>query len=367
MFILFVPLYLQDLGAEPVAIGSVLGLFGLMMMLMHVPAGYLADRLGRRPLLVLGWGIGALSAAVMALAAALPLFVVGFLVYGLTAFISAPLFSYVTAERGSLSAGRVMTFGSAMFAVGAVIGPPAGGWIGEAFGLRMTFAIAAGIFVLSSALILFIRAQPREAPVPEAVRTNVLANPAYVRLLVVLFVASFAMFLAQPLTPNFLQNERQIPLQVMGWIGGAGSIGNVVFNLVLGRGRPRGNFILGQAFVVLFVLLVWLGTSAPWYALGYFVLGGFRVARMLGFAQVRALIHDAQMGLAYGITEAVNALAMVLAPLLAGFLYDGMPASMYPVALAVLAFSITLSALLAPREIHDASPQPAVVVSDGIR
>jgi hypothetical protein len=39
---------------------------------------------------------------------------------------------------------------------------------------------------------------------------------------------------------------------------------------------------------------------------------------------------------------------------------------MYPAALALLALTMTLTALLAPREIHDASPQPAAVVSDGI-
>jgi len=48
MFLYFQPIYLQQLGADPVRIGAILGGFGLMMTISHMPAGYLADRLGRR-------------------------------------------------------------------------------------------------------------------------------------------------------------------------------------------------------------------------------------------------------------------------------------------------------------------------------
>jgi MFS family permease len=168
------------------------------------------------------------------------------------------------------------------------------------------------------------------------------------------------MFLPQPLTPNYLQNERGISLSLMGWIGSAGSIGNVVFNLLLGRVNARLGFIMGQALVGTFALLLWQGGSFAWYAIGYFLLGGFRAARMLAFAQVRLLVHQARMGLAYGITEAVNSLAMILAPLLAGYLYDLSPPSIYPVSLGLLFFAMLLFSLFAPREPveSDSSIQP---------
>lgn len=58
MFFYFVPLYMQKLGASPIWIGSILGGFGFMMMSAHIPAGLLADRVGRQPLLRLAWLIG---------------------------------------------------------------------------------------------------------------------------------------------------------------------------------------------------------------------------------------------------------------------------------------------------------------------
>jgi len=350
MFLLFVPLYLQELGADPLAIGSILGLFGLMMMIVHIPAGYLADRFGRKPLLVISWGIGVGAAWLMAVSRTLPLFVIGYLVYGLTAFVSSPLFSYVAAARGSLSVGRAMTITSALFNAGAVAGPISGGWIGDHLGLRSTFLVAACVLLVSMATILFLSPQPRDDHDEVSRQGHLRSNLPYVRLLGALFVASFAMYLPQPLTPNFLQNERQISLEFMGWIGSAGSVGNVAFNLVLGRGSPRLGFLLGQAAVGFFAVLIWKGAGIASYALGYFLLGGFRAARVLGFAQVRSLVHQAQMGLAFGVTESVNAFAMILAPLAAGSLYARDPASIYPIALLCLAAAVLLYRSWSPRD-----------------
>jgi len=116
-------------------------------------------------------------------------------------------------------------------------------------------------------------------------------------------------------------------------------------------------FVLGQVCVALFALSLWKGTGQAWYMLGYFLLGGFRAARMLAMAQVRVLIHQAQMGLAYGLTEAGSAMAMILAPLLAGHLYEHEPASIYPVSVILITLAILISLLFAPREDRQVASQ----------
>ena len=52
MFFYFQPIYLEQLGADPALIGLILGSYGVAMMIAHIPAGYLADRLGRKPLML---------------------------------------------------------------------------------------------------------------------------------------------------------------------------------------------------------------------------------------------------------------------------------------------------------------------------
>ena len=153
MFIYFQPIYLQQLGANTMTIALVFSLFGLAMMITHIPAGYLADRIGRKPLLVASWTSGLLATGVMALARTLPVFVTGMLLYGFTAFVSSPLNSYVTAARGKLSPVRAMTLVSAAYSLGAVFGPITGGWIGERLGLRSVYLVSACIFIVSTAIV----------------------------------------------------------------------------------------------------------------------------------------------------------------------------------------------------------------------
>ena len=89
--------------------------------------------------------------------------------------------------------------------------------------------------------------------------------------------------------------------------------------------------------MAVFSLLLWKGMGLPWYALGYFLLGGYRAARSFIYAQARPLVHPAQMGLAYGVAETFNSLSMTLAPLLAGVLYTQAPVVVYPVSLGLVA------------------------------
>lgn len=350
MFLYFVPLYLQQLGAEPILIGTVYGAFGFAMLLTHIPAGYLSDRLGRRPLVRAAWILGLIAALVMSFGFSLEVFIAGFVLYGMTGFVSSPLFSYVTAARGKLSAGRAMTLTSAMYNLGAVIGPVSGGWIGEHYSLRTIFVYSAVVFAVSTALVLFLRPQPRDLHDDQNNSRTLLANTRFLGYLGILIFVMFAMYLPQPLTPNFLQNERGISLSQMGTIGSLGNLGNVVFNLVLGQFNSGIGFALGQACVALFALLIWKGTGGPWYMLGYFLMGGYRAARMLAMAQVRVLIHQSQMGLAFGMAEAGNSMALILAPLLAGYLYDKDPASIYPLSLLLVTIGVIVSFVLAPRE-----------------
>ncbi len=107
LFFIFQPLYLQQLGADPLMIGGILGAVGLAMAAAQVPAGYLADRIGSRPLMWVAWVIGLLAAGGMALATTLPLFVISMLLYSLTAFVSTPMNRYIAITRGKWGVGRV--------------------------------------------------------------------------------------------------------------------------------------------------------------------------------------------------------------------------------------------------------------------
>ncbi len=353
MFLIFQPIYLQQLGANTMTIAGVFGLFGLAMMVAHIPAGHMADRIGRKPLLMTAWAAGILAALIMGLARNLPVFIVGLLLYGFTAFVTSPLNSYVTAARGKMSPVRAMTLVSAAYNLGAMVGPLCGGYIGGQFGLRSVYLISTGIFTVSTVILFFLRSQPREVHDPAAPPESLWKNTRFISFLGVIFMVMFVMYLPQPLTPRFLQNRRGLSLQNIGLLGSIGGLGNAVLALALGQIAARSGFLLAQVLVGAFALLLWKGSGMGWYALGYFLLGGFRTARSLIYAQVRPLIHPAQMGLAYGVAETFSAMAVMLAPLLAGLLYTYEPGRVYWVSASLIAVMVVVSGIFSPHEAGD--------------
>ena len=355
MFFNFVPIYLdrQFLLSE-YEIGLVLGAFGFSMAITHIPAGCLADRMGRRPLLIAAWILGLISTFVMGAALVLPLFLVGLFGYGLTAFVSSPLSSYVTAARGKWPIGTVLSLTTATFAMGMVLGPITGGWIGDNYGMRMSFLVAAAMFVLSNIFIFLIERQPVDHHDPEAPPPDLRSNHHFIIFMGVLAFAIFAMYLAQPLTPNFLEGVRGLSLSETGVIFTAGALGNSMMAILLSRVHPRRGFLLAQGLVILFSLFIWKGTSLPIYVLGYFLLGGFRAGRPMALAQARELVHDSQMGVTYGIMETISAVIFILTPPLAGILFERDPIIVYPLSIGLIVLSIVVSYFFSPRKVSHA-------------
>jgi MFS family permease len=351
MFFNFVPIYLETefaLGKQQ--IGNILGMFGFFMAITHIPAGHLADRFGRRQLLIFAWVLGLLSTLVMGFAKILPFYMIGVFGYGLTAFVASPLGSYVTAARGKWAVGTALSLTTATFSFGMALGPVTGGWIAEQYGMRMSYLVASVIFFFSTMFILFIKRQPIDKHDPEAPPPNLWHNFRFISFVGIFAFAVFAMYLAQPLTPNFLTGIRGLKLSESGLIFSAGALGNSLLALFFSRFNPRRGFLFAQALVAVFAILIWKGSGLPVFMLGYFLLGGFRAARPLAMAQARELVHDSQMGLSYGTMETVGAVIFIIAPPIAGFIFERDPFFVYPLAMGLIAVSIIVGYVFSPRK-----------------
>jgi len=353
MFFNFVPIRLEtDFLLSKQQVGFALGAFGFFMAVTHLPSGHLSDRIGRKPLLVAAWAIGMVSTLVMGLANALPLYLVGLFGYGLTAFVASPLNSYVTAARGDLEVGRALSVISSMFSFGMALGPVTGGWIAENYGMNTSYLVAFVVFVFSNLSLIFIQSQPLDVHDPSAPPQNLLKNTRFVNFLMIYAFVVFALYIAQPLTPNFLKGIRELTLTETGWIFSAGALGNSVMMLLLSRFQPRRGFIVAQFMVILFAALIWQGAGLPIFMLGYFLLGGFRAARPMAMAQARELVHGSQMGISYGAMETVSSIIFIIAPPIAGFIFDRDPFMIYPLAIGLIIVSIFVSYFFAPRKIE---------------
>lgn len=371
IFFYYQPLYLAELGASPGAIGGILGVGGLVLALSHLPAGWLADRLGRRQLMWASWGTGLLAAWLMTLAPNLTVFAVGVVLYFASGFVVAPMNSYLTVARGALPLERVLTLVPATFNAGAVLGPLIGGLLVERLPMRMLYGISAGLFTLSTLLVFLLRPQPVVSPDRQAARSRHLRwSPHLLSPLVLMGLTSLTLFFAylpQPLAPNYLVDFRRVSRPAIGGLGAFTRLGVVVLNLGLGRLNARTGYLLAQGALGVAALLVWRGNALPFYQVAFFLLGAQMTLRALAASLVRPFVSEANMGLLYGLLETVNSLpALALAPAVAGMMYTLNPHLLWPLAGGVVLALTPLSALwlfrtpaFRPRPL-ESSPAPSL-------
>jgi len=343
MFIFFQPLYLQQWGADPILIGTILGINGLVMTAAQIPSGYMADKIGRRPLIWFSFILGAVATWVMALAPSLAVFVVGLMMYGLTSSVMAPLNTYVQAARGRLSVGRAVSLVSAAYNGGAILGPILGGLVGEMLDLKMIYFISAALFTISTLVELFIKAQAVEDGRKIDGEGHLFQNKAFLSLLLIIFLVMFAVSLPQPLAPNFLQNQRGLSLSQIGQLGSLFALGSVVIMLILGQLPTAAAMIFGQVGMLIYSFLLWRGTGLVWYGIAYFFMGGYRLCRAMTVVLVRPVVREREVGLAFGVVESLNSLAFVAAPIIAGFLYDWQPIIVFPVSVIIIGITLLIT------------------------
>ncbi len=348
MFLLFQPLYLQQMGVDPKVIGAILGGAGIAMTAAHLPAGYLSDRIGQRPLMWASWALGMVATGIMALSSSTIWFASGLILYGFTGFVTSPLNSYVAASRGRLGVGRALTYVQSLYNFGAVIGPALGGWIAQRFSIGMIYRWAFLIFGISTSIVLLIRKPKVENTTEAGWKDKIYKNPRFLTLLPFVFLTVFVTYLPQPFAPNFLQNQHQLTLSEIGRLGSISSLGTAVIMLLRGNLNPTTGLVVGQLFVGIFAFVLWRGTSQVWYALSFFFMGGYRLSRYMILAFARSLVHINSTGLAFGTVEATNGLAVFLAPLLAGFLYAQQPELIFIASLGLLVICVLLNLWFLP-------------------
>jgi MFS family permease len=326
-----------------VQIGNIFALAGLAQAGVSLPAGILADRWGRRQMMLAGLGAGLAGVTLMALAPSLYWFAAGMFVYWLTGMVLPALASYVAAARGRMPPERALTLTSAGFGLGTVLSPTLGGWIASAFGFRPLFVLAGVLLVLAGSILSQTRPQPA-APRGSRGRFDLLlANRRFLAFCALIAGIWFVVYLGLPLAPNFLASVRGLTVAQIGLLGTASAIGLTVLNLTLGRQPPRRAFLLAQLLSGVFLVIMLSGRWFGWIALAYFLRPAAFVARTLAEARATRVVARAQWGIAFGVLETVSTIASVLAPLVAGRLYAAAPARPFHVRLALLPLTMLLA------------------------
>jgi MFS family permease len=152
----FLPLLAtQIVGVEATEVGILFTIGGLSSLVLGIPLGMLADRLGKRTLMILGLVVSGGAMAGIAFAQSYPLLILFTIVNGLGAVMFTPaalglLSEMVPSHKQSTAMGL---YGGICEDSGIIAGSALGGFVWSALGPQPTFligAIASGVGALIS-------------------------------------------------------------------------------------------------------------------------------------------------------------------------------------------------------------------------
>ena len=166
------PLYARSFGVSQSSIGLAIAVYGLARFVVAVPAGQLADALGRRGTLAMGGAVSCIGNVWCALASTYPEFIAARFVAGAGAGIVLTIGVVVLADISTPARrGRTMAIYQGVFLFAVGIGPFPGGYLAETLGLQAPFAAYAVAGALASAVAWF--AVPETRDLPGALRGSV--------------------------------------------------------------------------------------------------------------------------------------------------------------------------------------------------
>ncbi len=344
------PLYVASLGASPSQIGLVLGASGIFVTIFYIPIGLWADRYGRKPLILAGWGLGALATLAMAVAPDWRWLFPAMLVYAFSNFALPAYNGYVAVSDsgGRVSDSRTISRTLALLhtgsSIGSVISPAVGGWIGEQYGLRAVYLGAGLMFLLSTVVLSFITPQPITPPTAaSSTPRQLVGNRLFLWQIVFVFLLYFALEVSHVMAPKFLEDVRHLTVGQIGWLGSVASLGIITLQMIFTSLPPQRRLPLMLCQVTALVAtLLWLNTSLfGFIVLAYFIHGNNRVVRPIIVGRMAHSLEAATLSFGYGFYETAFRLGLAVAPYVAGLLYERNPR--WPLLAGVISLSLTLA------------------------
>ena len=320
----------QSFSLSEIQAGSLFTVALVVAAVSSTIAGQLADKIGRKTVLVSGLGLLALGCAGAGISEHHLLFVLSLGLTGLGYGFSTPSLYALMADLLPHRRGLGASLVSVAYGIGGAIGAVLASRIIAAFGWRAAFVTVGAIAAADMLLQLYwIRptAQARSATRSVSFRGAV-STPLFI-LAIAEFIGGSVFWSSAAWTPTLLRTAKTLSLQETGWVMGVLSIANVTGSFLLGAlsdklGRKQ--VIVMSAFpaaAAAFIVFYWLD-SAVTIALGIFVFGTLKAsvpALVVTLAQETAPSNSA--GTASGIIMSLHYTAGMVAPLIAARLITG--------------------------------------------
>ena len=323
-----------DIGMSFTQLGFFTGLYGLLALLLSVPAGLTAKRFGERRVLAAGLVGVAIGSVLLARAWNFESAVAfrGVTIFGYRfAFVSVLIAVALTAPPNLR--GRTMGVLGATSAMASVVGAPLGGALVGELGWRSAILGYAAMALFGAAVFwMFYRASAEPAapvaPSPEhgATPRSAFRSPVVWLLALVVGLGGFGQFTITYFVPSVAGGVYGLDAAAAGLIISTGYIAAIVLNLIIGMLADRFNklFVLGGIVAVLALASASLSIEnellfrvATAVVIGF----GFSAANQL-YGLAGSLMPRQEAGNAMGIVSLGAGLFGYFGPQMVGILRD---------------------------------------------
>ena len=378
------PFYAERLGASPTLIGALVSIFALAQMATSPLWGRLSDRFGRRPMILSGLLISAVSYVVFESASTVWLLFVSRFVQGCGAGTVGVVQAYVSDTVERQDRAKALGWLSAATSLGVMIGPAIGS-LAATWGVLGPGYVAAGLCVLNMifASVWLPESAARSTagarkPAPRGATTSamldVLRRPAgSIGSLVWIYSIGMMAFMAMNgVLALFLERRYSVDETTIGWFYVyVGGVSLVMRTFLLGPAIRRfgevGSLRLGALAVALGLGLVPLARNFVELALAVLLVP---VGTALLFPATTSLVsHRAppdQIGLFLGVQQSFGGVSRMVGPLWAGAAFQHLGIAVPFFLSAGLMLAVRLFAGVVREEPPDELEEPAPATPEAV-
>ena len=324
------PFYAREFGADATTLGFLLMVYAAAQFVCAPLWGWLSDRIGRRPVMLVTVAGTSLSLLALGLADSLEWLFLARILGGCFAANIGVASAYIADVTGEDERTRWMGMLGASFGIGFVLGPAIGGFLAP-YGYGVPMLVAAGLAALNFGQAVIVLREPpsrAEGERAEVGRLAVLRDPmirwlCLSNLLFSIAVTQLETVFAFFMMDRFSYDAREVAFVLVGMAVVMGGIQGGGMKALSARFSERalvfgGTLLLALAFLGIpesasvAVLLAPLGLAAV----------GRAVVQPSLLSLVSVAADPRSRGVAMGTFQSAASLARVVGPVTAGWLYD---------------------------------------------
>lgn len=326
------PYYVKQFGADAGTMGWITAIYSLMQFIFAPLWGRLSDRIGRRPVLMIGLLGYIIGQTFFGLATSLWMLFAARAIAGMLSAAALPTAqAYMADITPPEERARAMGITGAAFGLGVIIGPAMGGILGN-IRLALPFFVSAGLATIALIGVIFLLPESLSMAVREAAANKPAQSrwAAFTWETAALYAVTFVLSLGQSgmeVTFGFLAGERLHlnPNQTGLVFMVMGVVATFVQGFLVGKAQKKIGeswmTIVGMAVGAIGMYALAVGSTTLAATLAICVLAiGTSLARPANSALISRRAKVGQ-GVAIGLMGSFDSLGRIGGPILGGYLY----------------------------------------------